>query len=814
MHTPQSCHVTPFVNRLAASFLLFAAMIVSVSGASGDETTEFSDEDLTFFEKRVRPILVERCFECHSGESQKTKGGLRLDRRDEILRGGDSGPAVLPGKSDDSLLIRVLRHDGDIQMPPNGKIPDHEIAILVEWVQKRLPFPQPRDPSIPDKSISKNIDWEARKSHWAFQPLRSEEPAPIPAPLSAWVESRLDAWVSREWTRHSVSTAGQANRSTLLRRVGFDVTGLAPSYDEFNDFEADTLPDAYDRLVDRQLASIHHGERWGRYWLDLARYCDSPESWRESNAKAWLYRDWVVSAINRDLPFDSFVRQQFAADLEPDADPRNNAALGFLGLSPSYWKELKLDQLVIKQVVAEEWEERIEAIGATFLGLTVACARCHDHKYDPISTHDYYGLAGVLASLRFDDRPTVPEAEAKIAREANDKAKKLQEELDKLLPQKPLTEELQKQIDEKQAALALLRQTPFFDAPWVYGVSEASLHVLPDGPNRTKLEYREREPQDVAIQIRGNPGNLGPVIPRRFLSMLQFQPGDRTVDAASLATFRQGSGRLELANALVTQAAPLTARVIVNRIWRQHFGRGLVATPSNFGLQGQPPSHPELLDELARRFITQGWSMKKLHREMLLSATYRQASHLPPLSDSQSIMDKGMGRDPDNLWLWRSPVRRLDLEAWRDSILAASGRIDLRVGGAPASLADAQNVRRTIYGQVKRRELTDLQRLHDFPDPVSHVAAREPTTTPLQQLFALNGPLLEQQSLALAETLRTQMPDRIGEQVRAAYQRILGREPAPEEHQSALDFVTAGDPELLRQFIHALLASNEFQFVD
>ncbi|MFM2094967.1 MAG: hypothetical protein RIS70_2091, partial [Planctomycetota bacterium] len=343
--------------------MLLAALIVPTSGVGGDETAAFSDEDLHFFEKRVRPILVERCFECHSGESQKTKGGLRLDRRDEILRGGDSGPAALPGKSDDSPLIRVLRHDGDIQMPPNGKIPDHEIAILAEWVQKRLPFPPSQDQSAPDKSVSKNINWEARQSHWAFQPLRSEEPSPIQAPLSAWVESRLDAWVSREWTKHNVSTAGHANRRTILRRVGLDVTGLAPSYDEFNDFESDTLPDAYDRMVDRQLASVHHGERWGRYWLDLARYCDSPESWRESNAKAWLYRDWVVDALNRDLPFDSFVRQQFAADLEPNADPRDNAALGFLGLSPSYWKELKLDQLVIKQVVAEEWEERIEAIG-------------------------------------------------------------------------------------------------------------------------------------------------------------------------------------------------------------------------------------------------------------------------------------------------------------------------------------------------------------------------------------------------------------------------------------------------------------------
>lgn len=772
-----------------AEFLLLIAL-----GQVAAETPSFAAEEIDYFEKKVRPILVERCYECHSAKAKRVEAEFYVDRREAIIAGGESGPAATSGDPEMSRLISAVRYnDENLQMPPDGKIPDEEIAILADWVKRGLPFPKTETVA----ATKRKIDIEAGRKHWAFQPAILHE-APV---RGEWIQQKVDAFLLARMRDAQLAPSPPAGREALIRRTKFDLLGLPPTPDEIAEFASDASPEAYPRLIERYLASPHYGERWGRFWLDLARYCDVPEEWRGSEAQAWLYRDWVVRAFNDDLPYDEFVRQQLAADLLPEARPEDNAALGFLGLSPTYWKELKLDHNVIKQVVAEEWEEQIEAVGATFLGLTAACARCHDHKFDPITQHDYYALAGVLASIKLEDRPIIAANLAEPAKNARAKAKETQKQIDELAKVKEPTAEQKQQVEALQSQLIELHRTPHFETPLAYGVSEASIVVSPDGEHRTKIDYKPGEAQNVAVHIRGMASNSGPMVPRRFL----------TVFTSAEKPFVQGSGRRELAESIVGDAAPLAARVIVNRVWRHHFGRGLVNTPSNFGTQGEKPSHPELLDDLAGRFIANGWSLKWLHRELMLSATYQQASRRDQAK---------YAIDPDNVLLWRMMPRKLEVEAWRDAALAASGELDGALGRDPLDLADANNRRRTLYGRVKRRELTELLRLHDFPDPVSHSAAREGTITPLQQLFAINAPFLHQRSATLVARMEREAPAEVDRRVTWLYPVLFGRAATADDVAVAVQFTkdaTAnGIPpgEAWREYAHALLSSNEFLFVD
>ena len=781
-----------------------ASMLVLVaSSALADEAA-----DLDFFEKRVRPVLVKRCWECHGAEEAKRRGGLRLDSREAVLRGGETGPAAIPGDVDASLLSEAIGfQSSQIEMPPSGRLPEQEIADLREWVRRGLPFPSATAAAAAKRSIS--ID-EGRR-HWAFAPLPA---AAAPLDMSAAARAtarnsqaeppraRIDLHLRVAQERRGLAPSAAASPEKLLRRIKFELLGLPPTPEEAAEFGADASPDAYQRRVDRWLASPCYGERQGRHWLDLVRYCDVPESWREGEAQAYWYRDWVVSAANADLPYSEFVRRQLAADQIPECGPADNAALGFLGLSPSYWKELKLDQSVIKQVVADEWEERIEAIGATFLGLTLACARCHDHKYDPVSVEDYYALAGVLSNIRQQDvAVTAPEIAAPAAA-ARRRVKEVDQELVKLRAVKEPPADQPAKIESLVAEATRLRATPGFDIPPAFGIADAALHVLPDGPSRTKLEYRD-EMQDVAVQIRGNPAKPGSLAPRRF---------PRVLASPDRPPFQTGSGRRDLADALVADAAPLAARVAVNRVWMQVFGRGIVTTPSNFGLLTEAPLLHELLDELARDFVAQGWSLKQLRRELVLSAAFRQSSR--PSESGQAI-------DPDNTTVWRMPVRRLDVEAWRDAVLSAADELDLRLGGPPLDLNLPQHGRRTLYATVKRRELSDLLRLYDFPDPVSHSAAREPTTTPLQQLFVLNSPFMAQRSEAFARYVLREVPAGSPEErIHFAFSRLFQRPPTAAQQRSISAFLSLarenGEPEapIWEQVAQALLASNELLFVD
>jgi hypothetical protein len=767
-----------------------AVLVIGLAGATAAPAAEPAPADVEFFEKKVRPLLVERCFRCHSAEAKKARGGLTLDGRDAVLRGGDSGPAVVPGKPDDSLLVRAVsyRHEA-LQMPPAGKLPDREVAVLEEWVRRGAPFPGAGGAAM---KAAVNIA-EGRK-FWSFQPPRR-----VPPPATrdrTWPRRPIDSFILAELEKRGLTPSPEADRRVLIRRAYFDLVGLPPAPEEVEAFVADPAPDAYERLIDRLLGSPLYGERWARFWLDLARYCDVPEPWADVKAPPYVYRDWVVRAFNDDLPYDQFVQRQLAADLMPEATVADRAALGFLGLGPTYWKELKLDKEVIKGVVAEEWEERIGAVTGTFLGLTVACARCHDHKFDPITQEDYYALAGVFASTRLADRPLLPDEAGAKVREARERVRSLQEQIDKLREKKPVPAEAQKRIDALAAEIeAAKKATPHYDEPWAPAAEEASVQVLADGPHRTKVEYTAGAAQDVAVQVRGNPSNAGRVVPRRFLTVLSPDPP---------RPFAQGSGRRELAKAIVTEGAALASRVMVNRVWKQHFGTGLVETPSDFGSQGARPTHPELLDDLSARFAQGGWSVKALHREIVLSGTYRQASSGAG----------GAAIDPDNRLLWRMNRRRLEVEAWRDAMLAVSGTLSLRGGGPAIDLGDAQNHRRTLYGTVKRRELHDLLRLHDVPDATAHSPSRVPTTTPLQQLFVLNSPFLRQQSAALARRLKAEAPGGVGGRVRRAYALLYGRPPTEGQVRLAVEFLGDGSDAVWEQYAQVLLGSNEFLFVD
>jgi hypothetical protein len=452
---------------------------------------------------------------------------------------------------------------------------------------------------------------------------------------------------------------------------------------------------------------------------------------------------------------------------------------------------------VIKSIVADEWEEKIDTVCSTFLGLTVACARCHDHKYDPISTRDYYALAGVIAGTRQIDLPLLPDEEAEAVRNAETKIEELQAEIKTLKAKKPAPADAKARLEELTDRIKQLEATPGYKAVAVRGITDAHVSVVSRGPNKTRLEYEDGVGHDIAMHTHGNPNRPGPVVPRRFLTVLSGE------DSKS---FTQGSGRLELARAIVTDGAPLAARVIVNRVWKHHFGRGLVETPSDFGRQGDRPSHPELLDDLAARFVASGWSLKWLHREIMLSSAYRQTSE--PDKAKQAT-------DPDNRWLWRMNRRRLEVEAWRDAMLAVNDTLDPNLGGPPQELTDSNNHRRTLYGLVRRRDLTDLLRLHDFPDPLAHSASRIPTTTPLQQLFTLNGPLLRREAAALAKRLEADAPAGGEIRIRRAYALLFNRAPTGKEIRLALAFTgKQSDADAWSRYAHVLLASNEFLFID
>lgn len=779
--------------RLAVILLL-----VSSSAFAADEA-EVQVAELDHFERKIRPLLVEHCYSCHSTEAKTVHGGLRLDSAEAMARGGDSGAVIEAGNLRQSLLLNVVQYDGDMQMPPKGKLSADEIAEFTRWIEHGAPMPKSADSA---ERMDDEIDFAAGRKFWSFQPAVVQT---LPTVKDHnWPRSRIDSFVLAALERERLKPSPQADRAVLIRRLSFDLLGLPPTPKEVQEFVADESPDAYNKLVEQMLASPHYGEKWGRMWLDLARYTDKTASWLYATGQAHLYRDWVVQALNNDMPYDEFVHRQLATDLMPETGPDDLPALGFISLSPTYWKELKLPCEIINTIVADEWEERVDATTRTFLGLTVACARCHDHKFDPISAEDYYGLAGVFASCRQVERPVIAEADYEPVKIAKAEVAKLEAEIAKLKKQKPAPKE---KIDQLTAKVNEIKSsTPLYNTPMANVVTEESMHVVRAGQSPqdgTRLDYRP-EPRDLPLFVRGNPNRPGPIVPRRFLTVLSSGS-----DQAKPKPFANGSGRLDLAKAITTEASSLTARVIVNRIWLEHFGSGLVSTPSNFGHQGTVPSHPELLDDLAARFIVGGWSIKQLHREILHSATWQQAS---------GFDEHRTSLDPQNQWLSRMNRRRLKFESWRDAMLSATGVLETSIGGASVLLDQADNHRRTIYATVHRRDMSTTLTIHDFPDPTQHSPARSSTTTPLQGLYALNGPLLNQQSAAMAERLQRDFGDDDSAKIQRACWLLYSRPATEKELALGLSFLSdsKGEQRIRRwkQFVHVLLASNEMLYVD
>ncbi len=710
---------------------VLALLITLAIVASGAMSTYAADAEAEFFEKKIRPVLIERCYKCHSELADKMKGGLRLDSRESIRRGGDSGAAVVPGDLDSSLLLSAIRYE-EYEMPPDGKLADSVIADFTKWIKSGAL--DPRD--APANSLEPvQIDWDEARSFWSFQrPRRSPIP---PVASGTTIRDPIDAFVAAKLETAGIEPSPAASRGVLIRRLSFDLTGLPPSAHEVADFVGNESRLAYERVVDRLLASPRFGERWGRMWLDVARYAEDQAHIVGNNSSlcypnAYLYRDWVINALNADMPYDRFVRQQLAADMVDPTNESSHVALGFIGLGPKYYRRSS------PEVMAEEWEDRVDTVTRGLLGLTVACARCHDHKFDPIPTSDYYALAGVFASTEMFNRPL----NDKIEKAKNGHAKK--------------------EIE--------------------------ALHIV-----------RDASPHDLNVFLRGDVKKLGPIAKRGF---------PRVLSGGKRLEFTQGSGRLELADAIVSPDNPLTARVIVNRIWARHFGQPLVATPSNFGKLGQSPTHPKLLDDLAVRFMESGWSLKWLHRTIVLSATYRQSSTIIP--EHHAI-------DPSNRLLWRMNRRRLDIESWRDALLAVSGRLEDEIGGKSIEPQEPHERRRTVYSRISRLELDPMLAMFDFPDPSAHSAGRNETTTPLQKLFVLNSPFMVIQAEALASRVLAGEPDAAG-RVRLAYRTVSGREPIDAELQLGLEFLDGcqqdDEHDRWTQYAHVLLASNELLIID
>jgi cytochrome c553 len=762
---------------------LLTVAILLVFAPARLRADEPSAADMEFFEKKVRPVLVAHCFKCHG--DGKTRGGLSLASRDGMLKGGDSGPAIVVGDPAKSLLIQAVRYDGETQMPPKQKLPDVAIADLTVWVQRGAAWPA--GPAGADLIRANGVPISAAdRAFWSFRPIADP---PLPAVKDkAWPRKSLDHFILAKLEARGLHPVRAADKHGLLRRATFDLTGLPPTPEEVEAFLRDDSPDAFTKVVDRLLASPPYGERWGRHWLDLARYGeDQAHSFQPRLFPyGYRYRDWVVKALNDDMPYDRFIIEQIAGDLLKSSDPLEHLpALGFFALGPHYYQ----DGAARKLVEATELDDRIDTLTRGFLGLTVSCARCHDHKFDPISQGDYYSLAGVFQSTKYEEVALGPQDVVERYQKSQKEVRSCEAKIKQFLKAEGKGQGEKKLSDGAKQKLAGMRRE----------LDQLKKAVPPAPPMVHTLS--EGQPANMRIYLRGNPDREGDVVPRRFPRILA---GDEP------SPFTQGSGRLELARAIADPKNPLTARVFVNRVWQYHFGKGIVATPSNFGKLGARPTHPELLDHLAMRFLASGWSIKALHREILLSATY------------QLSCDRDEGNtaaDPANQLLWRMNRQRLDVEAWRDALLAASGELDGQIGGPSANLGDTGNKRRTLYGKISRHQLDGVLRLFDFPDPNITSDSRPVTIVPLQQLFVLNGEFMIARARSLAAKLATEEKDDTA-RIRKAFVRLYGRPASEREVQMGLAFLHAPEESAKdtlsrwEQYAQVLLSTNEFTFVD
>jgi hypothetical protein len=786
-------------------------------------------EGVAFFENEVRPVLVKSCVRCHG--PKKSEGGLRLDSRAAFFKGGESGPAVVAGKPDESRLIRAVRHKDELKMPPGKALPAREVDALVRWVQTGAVWP---NEAATANALRSGPITDAERHFWSFQPIAT--PALPSVTNTSWPLTPLDRFILARLEKEGLRPAADADRRTWLRRVTFDLTGLPPTAEEIAAFLADQTPTAFERVVDRLLASPAYGERWGRHWLDVVRYADTAGDGADYPVReAYRYRDYVIASFNADKPYDTFVKEQLAGDILATAELGSISAeryaelitaTGYLAVSKRYGYAPKTAFQHL------DFADTIDNVGQTFLGLTLGCARCHDHKYDPLSSGDYYGLYGILASSEFTFPggeeyrrpkglvPLVLPAEAAASQRAF--AAQLAEKTQQA--QRLKDEKAKAEAEVKKEATEAAKATLAELAKKLAAAEAARAAFEATGPNYpAAYAVREGKAADTRIQKRGEPDRLGDVAPRRFLEILGGQPVPKS---------EKGSGRRQLADWIANRTNPLTARVMVNRVWQGHFGEGLVRSPNDFGTRGERPTHPELLDWLAARFMADGWSLKRLHRLIVLSRVYRQSGQSDPA---------GATRDPDNRLLGRYRRRMLDAEALRDAMLTLSGRLEPKPTGAhpfpPVDkwrfsihypfAAEYDSNSRSVYLMVQRLRRHSYLATFDGADPNLGTPQRRPTTTPFQALFLMNAPFVRTQAEGLAGRLLAH-PGPEAERVRMGFEWTTGQLPTPTEGRAALEFLdryrsqlaAAGISEDRRAketwtaLARVLLTGNGFLFVD
>ena len=769
-------------KRFTIYLILFAVSQVS------------ADERLDFFEAKIRPVLATHCYECHG---HKEKGGLKLDSREAILKGGDSGPALVPGKPKESLLLTAVRHvDEELQMPPKKKLPGHIVADLKRWIREGAVWPEGKAIGFATGKITGE-----QRQHWAYQSLKGNPTK------TANGESFIDARVRSRLKEQGLQSVALADRRTLIRRVTFDLTGLPPTPTEVNEFVNDQKPGAWHRVVERLLASPRYGERWGRHWLDLVRYADTAGDAADYPVpEAYKYRNYVIDAFNNDKSYDQFVREQIAGDQLPAANDEQRweqtIATGYIAIS----RRIGVSPHNLKHITIED---TLNNLGKTFLGLTIGCARCHDHKFDPIPTADYYALYGIFNSSVYPHAGAEhsPYRHSFVYRMGQDKADEMLKPFrDKLAPlnkkerdQYNLYQSFQSEVVEK----GLTRRAVWAELEKIRAQRTAMAETFPnpdiayaivDGPTT-----------DAQIQNQGDPKDTGPLVRRGFLQILGGQ---------KLPEKAKGSGRLQLAQWMTDPSNPLTARVMANRIWHYHFGRGLVSTPSDFGVRGTTPTHPQLLDLLAKHFIESDWSVKAMHRLILHSRTYRLAA---------TEHADNLAKDPENHYLWRANRRRLDAEQLRDSILTFSGQLDHSRGGRhpfPHRLSyfyrqhepfqeKYTSNRRSVYLMQPRIKKNPFLDLFDGPDGGLHVGDRKSTITTLQALYFLNSEFVHQQAAVISKRLPEQ------DRVQQLYQLIFNRPANVTEMAFAIRYFAGGkDEKRWAGYVRSMLGSNEFLFVD
>lgn len=867
-----------------------------------------------FFERSVRPVLAERCLNCHGAKAQK--GGLRLDSKSAILKGGEEGPVVIPGKPSESRLIAAIHQTGELKMPRDRKLAAKEIAALEQWIAMGIPWPN--DPATTSNPSGKN--------HWAFSPIPKQ---PMPRVFS---QHPVDFFIQSSLSKSNLTPSPRADGRTLVRRLYMDLHGLPPNPSDVLAFEKNGNQSDWEKLIDRLLASPRYGERWGRRWLDIARYADNKGYvfFEEKNYPwAWTYRNYVIDSLNQDLPYDRFLMEQIAADQLELKDKKSLAALGFLTVGGHFMGNTH-----------DMVDDRIDVVTRGLLGLTVACARCHDHKYDPVPSTDYYSLYGVFRS---STEPLVPplwekepatEEYRKFAEELARKEKQLEDfvtarhrdlvtqarkrcgdylhaanearkhppaddfmliadkgdlnpamiarwraylegtkkknsaawkawhayaDLEESrfrekaigmagMPNVPkvIADKFQqppnsmKEVAQRYGDLLLQAEKAWQDSGAKLLLADQVLEELrttlygPDSPadaplsldwgflslfpdRATQAEYqkliKEVEAQlgkgparamvmvdsdrtyDPKVFLRGNPSRLGVQVPRQFLEALS--PGRKP--------FTKGSGRLELAMAVASRDNPLTARVLVNRVWMHHFGKGLVGTPGDFGVRGDPPSHPELLDWLAKDFMDNGWSLKKLHKLILTSSTFQQ----------QSLnREEGHKADPENRLLWKQNRQRLEFEPLHDSMLAVSGGLSNQIGGPSFPLFTGER-RRAVYGFINRLEFPNLLATFDVPNPASASTERSSTIVAPQALYLMNGPFARDAARKLLASPAIQSSKPPGEKLDSIMLALFSRLPTDAEKSRVREFLAKGpEADAWMDLVHALLLSNEFAFVD